>query len=56
MSAISKQEGHSHKGQQKYIYENMVFGKKINISSSSSIGMIGTENDWRRDSLASRNS
>jgi hypothetical protein len=36
----------------------MVFGKKINISSCSSIGVIGTENDnfKRRDSLASRNS
>ncbi len=36
----------------------MVFGKKINISSCSSIGGIGIENDnfERRDSLASRNS
>jgi len=36
----------------------MVFGKKINISSCSSIGGIGIENDnfKRRDSLASRNS
>lgn len=38
----------------------MVFGKKINISSASSIGLLGAttenENIKRRDSLASRNS